>query len=63
MPENRDTVEGSGVVEDGDRPLSTSEPYSDPPDSPEGSNGFVHVESPTFTTENDVGGSSVNQVT
>ncbi|KAF3431131.1 hypothetical protein FNV43_RR25861 [Rhamnella rubrinervis] len=55
MPENRDTVEG------GDRPLTSSGRYSDPPDSPEDSNGFVHVESPAFTTENDVGGSSFNQ--
>lgn len=62
MAENRDTLESSGAVEDGDRPLGSSEPYSDSTDSPEDSNGFVHVESPAFTIENDVGSSSADQV-
>lgn len=62
MAENRDTLAGSGAVEDGDRPFSSSEPYSDSTDSPEDSNGFVHVESPAFTTENDAGSSSADQV-
>lgn len=62
MSENRDTLRGSMAVEDGDQPISPSDPYSDQVDSPDDPNGFVHVETPSFTNENDVGG-SLYQVT
>lgn len=55
MSENRDTVRGFGAVEDREQPPSPSD--SDHVDSPDDPNGFVHVKTPSFTNENDVGGS------